>query len=170
MKQLLHLYAKYNNDVNRKIEEIFNQLSIEELVTDRGGYFKSLLGTYRHLIAASRYLHGHWYRMFELSAFRSVEESKDIDLKTISFNDAKGLLLKFDTVFQEFVDSGAEFSSESKELRFRSGDGVMLSAEQTLLQFILHQTHHRGQISQMLDELSIEHDFGSIWDLLEKIE
>ncbi len=35
-----------------------------------------------------------------------------------------------------------------------------------LVRHITHQVHHQGQLSQLLDELRVEHEFGNIFPLL----
>jgi uncharacterized damage-inducible protein DinB len=52
----------------------------------------------------------------------------------------------------------------------RSGRTLNLSMGDVVLQIINHTAHHRGQLSQILDELGIEHDFGGILAFAEEVK
>jgi uncharacterized damage-inducible protein DinB len=55
--------------------------------------------------------------------------------------------------------------------KFHMYDGSMatVSVWEVLLQHMTHQTHHRGQLSQVLDELGQAHDIGNIWPYVQVV-
>ena len=75
------------------------------------------------------------------------------------------MMQELDKGFIEFIDAISEDDLCLEMKRFRMYDGriVEVSIWEILTQHMTHQIHHRGQLSQILDELGIRHDIGNIW-------
>jgi uncharacterized damage-inducible protein DinB len=56
-----------------------------------------------------------------------------------------------------------DFQIERKNNRIYNGRVIDIKIWEYMSQHIIHQTHHRGQLSQVLDELKIENDFGNMF-------
>jgi uncharacterized damage-inducible protein DinB len=52
----------------------------------------------------------------------------------------------------------------------RNGRTFLLSISDLMTQYMVHTAHHRGQLSQILDELGIEHDIGSTFAFAEEVK
>jgi uncharacterized damage-inducible protein DinB len=50
-----------------------------------------------------------------------------------------------------------------KKRTLRNGKIVLVSISDLMTQYMVHTSHHRGQLSQLLDELGVDHDIGSTW-------
>jgi uncharacterized damage-inducible protein DinB len=62
--------------------------------------------------------------------------------------------------------SDSDLSEVRRGVRIYNGRTVDITVWQFLLQHITHQTHHQGQISILLDELGVEHEFGNVFPLV----
>jgi uncharacterized damage-inducible protein DinB len=171
MKDVLLMYARYNQRANASVFSLLNGLSIEELNEERGCYYKSLAGLASHAASGAAYFHGLFRQALKPSstAFEALKATEGMtnpegpELTEEQWADLKTNIAVADQTTIDFVRvaSAAELSAPVK-LDWYGGkpDAVPLC-------FLLHQTyvhgiHHRGQISQILDSMCIEHDFSSI--------
>ena len=60
--------------------------------------------------------------------------------------------------------NGMDESKLSSVLKYKNYKGEEIEKEvwKTLLHWFNHQTHHRGQISVLLDLIGIDHDYSSV--------
>ena len=54
MQQHFGMFAAYNKWANARIYEAASQLSADEFERNTGAFFKSMMGTLNHLVAADR--------------------------------------------------------------------------------------------------------------------
>jgi uncharacterized damage-inducible protein DinB len=171
MKDILLMYARYNQRANASVFALLNGLSIQDLNEDRGSYYKSLSGLACHAAGGASYFHGLFRQSIKSSstAFEALKATEDLacpdspELTEEQWADLKGAVAIADQTTIDFirVATAAELTAPVK-LDWYGGkpDAVPLC-------FLLHQTyvhgiHHRGQISQVLDSMGIEHDFSGI--------
>ena len=163
------MYAKYNQAGNRTIYSILNKLSNEEREQDRGSYFGSLSGMLRHIIGGSLYF---------LNMFKPVLANNAAALKAIASlppMPAEGPLdsEQWKKLGETLEAADAAYTGMAEALKesdlklpvkidWYGGkpDSVPLSF--LLSQLLVHNTHHRGQISQVLDMQKIDNDFSGI--------
>ncbi len=168
MKDLFVLLARYNEHANNKLFDCLEG-SPETIVTcEAGSYFGSILGLLNHVMIADL----GW-----LNQFRSMQPRFDaladgaLDFRPPS----PGKLLisdyasfverrrRVDRVYLAFTD---ELSDERlREVVVRTnprGETLNRALWQQLIQLFNHQTHHRGQISQILDASGVKHDFSNV--------
>lgn len=74
-----------------------------------------------------------------------------------------------DAVLRRFVDE-LDDESLSLEVEQTDRDGAVRrwNPAYVILHLMNHATHHRGQISQVLDEAGIEHDFSGIMQAMRR--
>ncbi|GMO31576.1 MAG: hypothetical protein Ta2F_07120 [Termitinemataceae bacterium] len=165
MKETFIMYAKYIEDKDKKIIALLDGLSNAEREKDRGSYYKSLSGIFRHASGGMAFfldmLKGALPEGSKAKAVVSPN-AKDVpegELNESQWKDVCTLIQKSNHAFLEFVTAitNAELSVNVK---WFSGDMVPLSFMINAL--LMHQTHHSGQISQILDELKIDNDFSGI--------
>jgi len=167
MKEIMQLYVEYNRKTNRTLQELILQLPTEEIMKERKTYYKSIGGLVMHLIYSCRYMMSlirkHWDNQFLVDEITA----DDYEVVANSPQEAFELLEKFDRLMGEFIDQTEEalFKSPQKSILIMGKAEAGISIWNIFMQYIVHQTHHRGQISQLLDELGVEHDIGNVWPL-----
>ena len=144
------LLANFNKWTNGKIITSCKKLTETEYKKDRGAFFSSIHGTLNHLLVVDR-------------AYIFHIEGKDHGLKSLD-------QILYENLFQlekarieedkRLVDLVNNLSEESinKEITYQGFD----TGKQTytvnliLLTLFNHQTHHRGQIHNMLSQAGIK--------------
>lgn len=148
MKQHFMMFAAYNRWANNHIYDAAATLTEEEFHRDTGVFFKSLMGTLNHILAADRI----WMKRFtgqgeaptaleailhrdpaRLRAAREVEDARIVDW--VSSLDAKALAGRF--TYMTITDMRT----------------VSQRLAPALDHFFNHQTHHRGQAHAVLTAL-----------------
>ncbi|MDR2313441.1 MAG: damage-inducible protein DinB [Spirochaetaceae bacterium] len=162
------MYARYNQAGNRTIYELLSALSNEEREKDRGSYYGSLSGLFRHIIG------GSW---FFLGMYRSVLQGRAADalavLDGLSIPEGplgdeqwKKLGEALTVVDGAYVNMAAALSGADCSIPVKTdwygGKPAETPLSFMLSQLLVHNTHHRGQISQILDSLKIDNDYSGI--------
>ena len=170
MKQIFLSFAKYNEEANKVIAGILGKLSNDDREKNRKSYYGSLSALYRHLIGCTVYF---------LSLFRDTVSGNPAALKALEpltkFEEPKGklteaqwkkLLSQAKMVDKALVDfagalNDSDFAAPVK-LEWYKGKPASVPLSFMLQQHTAHNTHHRGQISQILDSLKIDNDYSGI--------
>ncbi|NDV86975.1 DUF664 domain-containing protein [Aurantimonas aggregata] len=139
------MFAGYNRWCNERLHASAGTLSDDEFRADRGVFFKSMLGTLNHILAADRI----WMRRFTGSGDAPTQ------LDAILYDDREALRsarIAEDTRIVEWVaglsepDLAAAFSYET----ISSPQVMTQKLGPALLHMFNHQTHHRGQAHAIL--------------------
>jgi uncharacterized damage-inducible protein DinB len=169
MKPVFQALAKYNSSVNQSIIELIEPLSEEKIMTKTKAFFPSIFETMLHLFFSD---------LFWLKRFRDVfKESNALAVSKLVPLDGKNLRKKFeadytklfqrrkqaDEVIQQFIEEIEEAALNSI-ITYKNfkGDEVEKEFWKILLQWFNHQTHHRGQISVLLDMIEVDNDYSSL--------
>ena len=176
---LLQTFARYNAHANRHMFTVLRRPEVESRINDKiEGYFDSIGAILNHLLLADRAwlnrIRGVWG---SLDAFKGRPESewgapKDIfaapfeKLEEIESQQeiADQFLLDLAVAAGPAVEGGKV--PEKVSYTDSKGNAVEIPAEGALLHLFNHHTHHRGQISQILDEMGIENDFSGLRQIL----
>ena len=143
------LLANFNTWANTKIFSYCKELDDTEYKKDRGAFFSSIHGTLNHLLVVDR-------------AYISRIEGKDPGLKSLNQILYKNLFQLEEARIKEdkrLVDLVNNISEESihKEITYK---GFEISNTYTinimLITLFNHQTHHRGQIHNMLSQADVK--------------
>jgi uncharacterized damage-inducible protein DinB len=169
MKKLMVMYAQYMEKTNAVILGLGAALTEAERERDRGSYYKSLSGLVRHILNASVYFHGLFAAALgpdsktakALKAVKVTIPEKKVDdaawkILAESFATVDAALLKFIKALDE-----SEYAVKVK-VPFYAGKPAAVPLFFLFNQLVMHTVHHQGQISQILDELKVQHDFTSI--------
>lgn len=168
MLKLFQFHGRANAVVNQKMLDILAALPQEELDKDRASYYRSISGILNHLLLAD---------ILWLSRFKDMPQ-KPAALQTAdltprasgvneivwkTFAEFRADRERTDAIFVEWT-ANLEPHFEAFDLDYRnlSGQFVSLKAWQALTHVFNHQTHHRGQITQILDAAGVPNDFSSI--------
>lgn len=148
------LMARYNRWMNEKLYEVCAQLSDEQRKADMKAPFHSVHGTLNHLLLTDRV----WMGRFLSTPF---VEAKSLDQELYS---------NFEELRRERQQTDAQIEAWAATLSESAFDGVLhftpmsrpqemiISVGISIVHFFNHQTHHRGQLTTLLEQLGC--DFG----------
>lgn len=151
--EMLGLQARHNTWINRRLYAVCAEMRDEERKRDLGAFFRSIHGTFNHLLLADRIWLGRLLdRPF---AVRSLAQELYADYDELCREREHT-----DTEIEAFVSSLDESDLQSileyhsiaaRELR-------RLPILVVLTHLFHHQTHHRGQLTTLIGQLG--YDFG----------
>jgi len=168
MKKLIQLYAEYNALTNADVVKILEGLPPEKMTEKTGVYYDSILGVLNHLLITDVI----WIRFFA-EQFPEAESVKPLtpvfelkDWKEIiwkSFDELKKVRLAFDQVIIKAFELIPEdqYERELTRKNFKGGENKVI-AWNSFLHLFNHETHHRGQIAMILDQMGIENDYSNL--------
>lgn len=172
LKNHFELLAAYNQWMNAKIFEIAGQFSAKDLTKDRGAFFGSILGTLNHILVADII----WLKRFAThpSCLNSLREVAGLQTPTsldqLLFEDIGSLYEHRIRLDRQIINWIAELSEDDLDfvLSYRNTKGIPANKRYSslVLHFFNHQTHHRGQVSNLLSQVGV--DIG-VTDLLAQI-
>ncbi|MBX3596007.1 MAG: damage-inducible protein DinB [Rhizobiaceae bacterium] len=145
MKQHFRMFAAYNQWANARIYEAAADLSEEEFERDVGAFFKSMMGTLNHLVAADRI----WMKRFTGGG----EAPNELDHITArNFEKLRSIREMEDRRIVEWIDSQSEKALTGRFTYMTVTDLRTISQRlaPALDHFFNHQTHHRGQAHTIL--------------------
>ncbi len=166
MKQLFEAFTIYNKNTNRIIGDYILNMSIEQFENNTKTFFPTIILNILHVMESDL----KWlYRLKEFNnpEVRQTEISEltgDKDLGILFQNQHKIIELRcrLDRDIISLISSIDDFSSEI-EIDF-GGNKIIQFTWKLILQWFNHQTHHRGQISVLLDIQGINNDFSMMLD------
>ena len=156
------LLANFNTWANTKIFSACKELDDTEYKKDRKAFFSSIHGTLNHLLVVDR-------------AYISRIEGIDHGLKSLDQILFESLLqleearIKEDKRLIDLVNSLSEESIIHKEIIYKGFEtgSTTYTINQILITLFNHQTHHRGQIHNMLSQTGIKPPQIDIPDFIE---
>ncbi len=166
MKDLLLMYAKYTQSSNASVIELLDGLSEEARNEDRKSFFKSLSGLACHALGSFGYFHG----LFRTAVFApALEATKDLkmpesdSLSKAEWADLRKAAAVADQATVDFIGGLTEEDFvRPVKVEWFDGNPDSVPLHYLLSVFVMHGVHHRGQISQILDEMGIEHDYSGL--------
>jgi uncharacterized damage-inducible protein DinB len=167
MKETLVMYARYSKKANASVFGLLDKMSVAERDVDRKAYYKSLGGLAAHLLDGTVYFLGLFRGSFPLPS-DALAKAKGIAVPQIPLGDEgwerlKAACAEADDAALAFFDSLSEGDCGLPiKLDWYGGNPPEVPLHFLAHQLIVHGIHHRGQISQILDSLGIEHDFSGI--------
>ncbi|MDA0688619.1 MAG: damage-inducible protein DinB [Proteobacteria bacterium] len=162
LPQNCQLLARYNQWMNDKLYACASQLSEEDLHKDMGAFFGSVLGTLNHLVVADiiwmKRFADHPARFLALAPLSQIERPDRLD--AIVHNNLEALYALRQQLDSMILGLADEVTGESLNTRFAyrnmKGDEFDDRLMYPLQHFFNHQTHHRGQLTTLLNQLGIE--------------
>ncbi len=151
MLNLATTMAAYNRSMNERLYEICAQLTDTERKRDASAFFKSIHGTLNHLLLGDRL----WLGRFTTQSFEvcplDTELYADFDelRKQRSITDAT-IIAWVETLPPDKLQSTFEYALVG------SGKQNARPLWFAITHFFNHQTHHRGQLTTLLSQQSID--------------
>lgn len=147
--QHFQMLARYNTLANYRIYEVCTQLTDEDRKRTRPAFFKSIHGTLNHIMVGDRI----WLTRFEGGEIKST--GLDAILYE-DFDELREVRISEDQRIEAFA-SGLTQEFLAGTITYRNNAGNIHTDPVNLLiaHFFNHQTHHRGQIHDMLTQTEI---------------
>jgi uncharacterized damage-inducible protein DinB len=168
VKGILLMYARYTQRANASVVALLDGLSADARNEDRKSYYKSLSGLACHLAGGTTYFHG-LFRAAAPSAAKALEPTKRLScpdgevLSAAQWLELKKALAIGDQATIDFIEAASEAElAVPVKIDWYGGKPEAVPLCFLLHNIWVHGIHHRGQISQVLDSLGIEHDFSGL--------
>ncbi len=170
MKELFELYALYNKKANASMIDILKKIPEDVLKKDMGIFFKSILETFVHMIMMNimwlKRTNGLFQNKYSSIANSDIIKTPDSELRERIKKDYKiafNIKNQLDDLFEKYVN---ELNDDdlTKRLRYKNmkGDELERTYWHTIVHIFNHETHHRGVISAILDQLKIDNDYSGV--------
>ena len=154
--------ADYNRWMNEKVYQSVTSLSDAELNADKGAYFESILGTLNHILVADTI----WLKRFAghprgFATLKSMHSANvPISLAQILHSTLSDLAMARRDMDATIIQFCAEAQDDDYDqlLHYTNTIGQAFANDfGSLVQhFFNHQTHHRGQVTTLLSQSSID--------------
>jgi uncharacterized damage-inducible protein DinB len=170
MRETLLMYARDAERADKAVAGLFEGLSLEARNADRGAHYGGLHGLFGHVLGGTLYFHSLFRASYpgalaasERIAGLSEPEGAAANLDSAGWERLKAGIAQADAASVELVKAlGDEGLSRPVKLDWYGGNPESVPFHFLFNQMIVHGIHHRGQISQILDEMKVEHDFSGI--------
>lgn len=142
--------ARYNRWANARLYAACLTLSLDDYARDRAAYFRSIGDTLNHILVADRL----WL------ARMAGDSPAHIDLAAIPFPDRDALWAARQETDAAIIAhfAGLPDSVLGDMLPYRDTRGMMMAVPCPVVfgHFFNHQTHHRGQVHNMLSQSGMD--------------
>lgn len=165
MKDILLAFATYNREADKRLVSILSGLDEALLREDQGSYYKSILGTLVHVAAGElswlrRFAGFFSYRCLAASPLLALEPEQAKARLESGPSALFALLGEIDALLVAFAEELRE-EDLAVRVKYRNMKGEELERAYWNLVFHIlnHGTHHRGEISALLDRKGVANDF-----------
>jgi len=165
------IYAKYNQESNKTIFGLLNKMSNDDREKNRDSFYGSLSGLFRHIIGGTQFFLGIFktalgsnaQALKAISAIENLPKQPEGALSEVQWKELETVVIAVDKAYVAIVEALSESDlSLPVKIEWYGGNPASVPLSFMLSQLVVHNTHHRGQISQILDSLKIDNDFSGI--------
>ena len=165
MLDIYPYYARCNTRITITMLDIIKS-NPESYSHKTGGFYDSIAAILDHLYISNL----NWIKAFS----EVIETSLETEIKntiipeygtkvfrniTEADTGIRKTLTMSDTICNEIKETDLDKAMKRKR---RNGDIIEKTTWKALIHYFNHQTHHRGQISEILDELKIQNDYSNM--------
>ncbi len=144
--------AQYNLWMTQKIYDALDEMSDEERKADRKAFWKSIHSTMNHILWADI----RWTNRLSQSEYPIEVGQMGVDLFE-NFEELKAEHFKMAEYIENWVGTLNDefFNQEISWVPIWGGDPIAIPYYVGMSHMFNHQTHHRGQVTQILNQLGI---------------
>lgn len=145
------LMAEYNRWMNARLFAVCADIPDDKRKADLGAFFKSIHGTFNHLLWADRV----WLQRFTGEAFSVGKMGVDLYADFVTLNWERATLDEFIVTWARDLSAdrlAAPFAFASMQ----DGKTRRAPAWVFVTQLFNHQTHHRGQVTTLMKQLGYD--------------
>jgi uncharacterized damage-inducible protein DinB len=165
MKEMALFYAQFNKEKDNEIIEIVRNMPEEEVYKQRTISCGTIFNLFCHIIIGSWHHQANMKRILgmDYAPYFPLDQVKTLDC---SLEESFTWLQAIDNDFIDFCRQlkEADFKKELHNCRIKA---INRTIDETLYHIftlcIVHQVHHRGQLSQLFKELGIKQSLGDVW-------
>jgi uncharacterized damage-inducible protein DinB len=164
MSESIKLWAKYNLATDEKVNVLLAGLAPDAYTRERNTFFKSLAALHLHYVQTYKFYQNLIRKYSNEKYFASPLTDESFEVKSTTLEETAKLAIEYDKLFLAFADivDDDDLDSPKSKRTMRNGKTYLLSISDIVTQYQNHTAHHRGQLSQLLDELGVEHDIGGL--------
>ena len=166
MVDILKYYARCNYEINKNMTGIIEKSEKKLYDAPAKGYFKSIGEILEHIVITDTMWLKAFKQVRDSSIFEKPVLTKDRKWGERQFDDIdnfKENRNELDKLIIQYLDEIKEEDMEKIIVRTtKNGDKIEKIFWKSVVHMFNHQTHHRGQISEILDELKIENDYSNM--------
>ena len=164
MVNSIRLWARYNLATDEKVQGLLTSLGPEAYVAPRNTYFKTLAALHLHYAQTYKFYQTMMRKNSDNRFFISPLTEEGAEWKGSTLEEVCRTTLEYDKLYLTFSEAVTDADLECFKTKrtMRNGKTYLLSLGDIVTQYQNHTTHHRGQLSQLLDELGVEHDIGGL--------
>ncbi|MCE5257421.1 MAG: DinB family protein [Spirochaetaceae bacterium] len=166
MIEVFQYYSKYNQLVNAEMMKVIEGAKDDVFDAPVDGYFKNIKEILDHIYIVDvmglvSFKTVKEYSIFKDSVFKTpLDRNSLISSDFASFRKNREHL---DALFVQLTDEIREADLSKYVTRTnRQGEKQEKLFWKTLMHTFNHQTHHRGEVSQILDQCKVENDYSSM--------
>jgi uncharacterized damage-inducible protein DinB len=163
--------ARYNRLADEAMVAHLAALGPGAMASPRGSYFGSIQGIADHILCCDI----NWLRRFRELFAKDEPLNRPrlapaghawVDLSFPDFGEYRRERAVVDAIFEDWI-AMADTSRFGEVLAYSNSEGrsKRYYFRDALDHVFNHQTHHRGQISQILDVLGAKHDYSNLIDV-----
>ena len=165
------MYARHNQSVDRIVYDLLDKISNDDREKDRGSYYGSLSGLFRHIFGGAYYylriykkpLGGNADVVKKISAIENLPKLPAGPLSETQWKELESVMIVIDSACISIAEAMKEYDLNLPvAVDWYDGNPASVPLFFMLSQLLVHNVHHRGQISQILDSLKIKNDFSRI--------
>lgn len=161
---MLQTLCRYNHWMNEKLYAVCASMPDELRKEDRGAWFHSMHGTLNHLLLADRVWMGRFTGM--PFAARSLDEELYSDFQTL-WQERR----KTDEEIAQWLEalSDEQLLADFSYSTMMNPQQITQPLWQAVLHMFNHQTHHRGQLTTLMEQAGYDSGITDlIWMLREE--
>jgi len=145
--------ARYNRWMNDKLYGLAATLSDEARKRDRGAFFKSIHGTFNHLLLADRVWLARFRGETVSNGFMGPFGIRSLDQELyVDFEELRRERALTDEALAGFVSGLTSDELAAPLVYLRGGKRLESPLWWAIAHLFNHQTHHRGQITTLLTQ------------------
>lgn len=145
--------ARYNRWMNDKLYAVCATLSEEERRRDRGAFFKSIHGTFNHLLLADRVWLARFLGASIPDGFMGPGGIRTLDQELYAdFEELRRERARTDDELSDWISGVTPEKLSGPLIYMRRGEKIESPLYFAVAHVFNHQTHHRGQITTLLTQ------------------
>jgi uncharacterized damage-inducible protein DinB len=168
MNEQLQMLAEYNQKTNQEMMQVLEGVPPERLTGAVGSYFGSVMGILNHVLISDttwlRRLAGALAPLAFLTArLAHLHYGSNRDVLFNRLADFRAARFDIDGLFRQALQALPD-EQYDRVLQYRNtrGQEQQKRVGHLFLHLFNHQTHHRGQVSLILDQWGVDNDYSNL--------